>query len=266
MVAACSLVACDKESGSAGDSKTSGNEPGSLEAKAQDIVDKAVAEGEKRAGAKLFDNEVAKNACEILTPALVSTTFGVPEPDLKQMKIMGCTYSAKAVGPEKLLVNASFTTIMMHKSDSVAQAWFANATKGMTREEADRQMDQVTRRAQDHETIDTKTKKRVVGDMGELIKQATSTEGIQYESVEGVGDEARVTTSDGALWVRRGSLTFVVGAYKGTPQPPTDLKGVAVKDMTKKAMQAHKDWMESTVPQRKEAAIKLGKAVVAALP
>jgi hypothetical protein len=42
--------------------------------------------------------------------------------------------------------------------------------------------------------------------------------------------------------------------------------GVAIKDMTKAAMQAGKDWTKDTVPQRTADATKLALAVVEVLP
>jgi hypothetical protein len=211
----------------------------------------------------MFSKETVGKACEILTPALVAQVFGVAETSLKQYKPSGCAYSAEADGK-----NLSVMLAMLNVHDTVpmAETWFQNATRSMSKDEAVRLMQGVTEGAKKREEIDTDTKKKAVGDMGDLVAGSVSEDGVQYEPVASVGDEARVNNSDGGLWVRKGNLTFLVAAYYGPDMPPPNMAGVAIKDMAKAAMKANTEWKKKTVPQRRADATRVAEAVVEALP
>jgi hypothetical protein len=207
--------------------------------------------------------EMASRACEILTPALVAQVFGVEETNLRQDKIMGCIYSSKADGNELL---ARLNMLKSHETEALAEAWFESATRSMSKEEAVQFMQGVTEDAKKREEIDSDTKKKVVDDMGGLLSATVSDDGIQYEPVSGIGDNARVNTSEGSLFVRKGRLTFSIAAYHGPKQPAPNMAGVAINDMARAAMQASEDWKKETVPQRTADATKLALAVVEVLP
>lgn len=211
----------------------------------------------------MVGKEMASRACEILTPALVAQIFGVAEENLRQDKIMGCIYSSKTDGIE---LAAALNMLKSHETEAMAVTWFENATHSMSQEEAVQLMQGVTEGAKKREEIDSDIKKKAVDDMGGLLSAIVSEDGVQYEPVSGIGDDARVNTSSGSLWVRKGSLTFSVAAYHGPKQPAPNFTGVAIKDMAKAAMQASNDWTIKTLPQRRADAIKLAQAVVEALP
>src|SRR3546814_6493344 len=94
-----------------------------------------------------------------------------------------------------------------------------------------------------------------------IVGSGSGSAGIQFEDVEGVGDEARfaLTVGAGDLHVRAGNLYFVASAYAGPGmQMPEKLTGASI-------IAADKQWRRDTVPQRKDAATKLAKAVVQSL-
>ncbi len=250
-----SALGCDK--------KESTTEPSTDTSPEGAQVDEAASE----AGAKgLFDKELRKRACEILSPQLVASTFDVPEAELKQHKISGCIYSWSS-GDQ--IVEARFTTIMVHKTTERAKTWFQNATKNLTTAEAQAQMDEITKRVtarmEEKNQIDPKTTKQVTDLTGGMLAGSGGDEGFQFEDIAGVGDEARFSLSDGVIYVREGNAGFVVGAYKGAAKPPLDMKGVAIKEMPKKAMAEEKAWIKKTLDARKRDAKKLALGVVAAL-
>jgi len=207
--------------------------------------------------------EMAPRACEILTAALVAQVFGVAEASLRQDRIMGCIYSSNTDGDELM---AGLSMLKFHDTEASATTWFENATRSMSKEEAVQFMQGATDDAKKREEIDSDTKKKAVDDIGGLLSATVGEDGIQYKSVSGVGDEARVNTSEGSLFVRKGRLTFSVAAYHGPKQPAPNMSGVAIKDMAKVAMQASKDWTKETVPQRTVDATRLALAVVEVLP
>ncbi len=211
-----------------------------------------------------FDKKLRKEACALLTPKMVADAFGVPAGELKQMKVGGCLYKRKS-GEE--IVEASIMTVRVHDSEKRAAAWFANATKNRTKEEVGKQLEEIKKRAQGHEKIDTKQKKETAGKVVDLVGGMTPDEGFQYEDVPGVGDEARVNVGDGKVRVRLDNLTFAVTAYQGKRAPEPDFSQ-AVGDsqkMVAMAQAAAKRHMKETAPKRRQDATKLAKAIVAAL-
>jgi hypothetical protein len=194
---------------------------------------------------------------------MVAEVFGVAESSLRQDKIMGCIYSSNSEGDE---LSASLSILMMHESEAMAATWFDNATRSLSQDEAVQLMKRATADAKERQEIDTDPKKQVLDDMGSLISSTVSEYGIQYEPVSGIGDDARVNTSEGSLWVRKDSVTFLVAAYHGPRQPAPNMKGVAIKDMPKAAMRANSAWKKATIPQRRADSIKVAQAVVEVLP
>src|SRR3546814_20654594 len=75
--------------------------------------------------------------------------------------------------------------------------------------------------------------------------------GIQFEDVEGVGDEERfaLTVGAGDLHVRVGNLSFTTAAYSGATMPkPERLTGSSM-------LAANKKWRQHTKPPRQEGAL-----------
>lgn len=260
LVCAVALLACDNDSQEAAGT---GNDPtGTLGAAVEGAVDEAVA---KAGGSHLFDPEdkaFRKRACDFLTPELVASSFDVPAAELKQMKIMGCIYTWKS---DAETLDAKLMMIRVHKDVDRASQWFGNATANKTKAELDAEMDVVKGKVKERKELDTDLKKNTAASLTDIAKLGSPDEGVAYEDVPGIGDAARVSSSDGALWVRLDNVTFQVSAYKGPPQPkvkfdPKNLKGIA-----KAAMTAQKKWLAETHDQRKQAALKIAPKVVAAI-
>src|SRR5690606_1870716 len=102
---------------------------------AEESASPATASEERReepSAAARFDKDLRKRTCELLSPGLVSRTFGVPEGELKQLKVMGCTYTWKSDSEE---LEASVTMVRAHASEAAAAQWFQNATADKTAEQ-----------------------------------------------------------------------------------------------------------------------------------
>ena len=207
-----------------------------------------------------FQGDLDKKPCEILTPELVESTFSVPKAELKQMKIMGCIYSWKNEDEE---LQATLTLMRAHKSADVAAQWFANATKGMSAEEAKAVVKEATEKAKKDPKVDTKIEKKAADMVGAAA--VANTTAVRFEEVDGVGDQARVTARDGTLWVRTGNLTFNVSAYKGPKMPGIKFKKMDPKSIMAQSKKANADWMAKTLDQRKTQATELAQVVLGAL-
>jgi hypothetical protein len=238
------------------------------EASAQRAAEKMVDKAADKAGAT-FAKEISKKACEVLTPSMVAETFDVPEGELKQMKIMGCIYSWNRKGDDDpLILEAKLMLLRAHDTVDEARLWFKNATADKTGKELQEDVKKVTEKAKENEDVDTDLKKETVGTIGSLMAEGMK-DGARYESISGIGDEAKVAERDGAVWARVGNLAFTVNAYKGPPQPrlhldPKDMTNV--KEITAKSMQAQKEWLAKTHEERKKASIQLARLVIGALP
>src|SRR3546814_72425 len=135
---------------------------------------------------------------------------------------------------------------------------FRSVTRGMSGADVDRAMAGVKEKAASEGELDTAGKQKAAD---AIVGSTSGSAGIQFEDVEGVGDEARfaLTVGAGDLHVRAGNLYFVASAYAGPGmQMPEKLTGASI-------IAADKQWRRDTVPQRKDAATKLAKAVVQSL-
>lgn len=212
-----------------------------------------------------FAKDMRKKGCELLTPKLVAETFGVPEGELQQTKIMGCIYNWTADGET---VEANITLLRAHKSEKLAAQWLENATQTLTKEQMAAQMQEVKGKVKEREEVDTKLKKETADTLMNVATDMLPDEGVSYEDVDGVGDQARINTGDGTLSVRVDNLTFNVSAFKGKEmeQPEytaADMKNI--KKVTAMAKQAQQTWLKENVDQRRADGIKLAKLIVANL-
>jgi hypothetical protein len=260
LLCAGGLIACDQGSGSKGAAAVA--EPSGVAAAVEKRVDDAV---EKAGGKLLFDpsnKDVRKRACEFLTADMVSKQFGVPAGELEQRKLMGCMYTWSKDGQ---VLDAKLMTIQVHRTDEMAQTWFHNSTATKTKKQLDAEMDLVKKEAQKRKELDTDLKKKTAGTLTDIMKMGSPKEGVSYDDVPGIADEARTSNKDGSLWMRLGNVTFHVAAYKGPeqPRPKFDLKNP--KGIAKAAMEAQKAWLKETLAERKAASKKLAPLVVAAM-
>jgi hypothetical protein len=230
----------------------------------EDAVVKAV---EDKVAAELsdearFEKDMRKQGCELLTAKLVADTFGAPEADLRQTKVMGCIYSWSE-GDQ--MVEAQVMMLRAHKSEKSAARWFGNATRSVTKEEVTAMMETVKEKAKEREEIDTKLKKKTTDQLADVATGMIADEGIQYEDLEGVGEQARVNVGDGSIWVRVDNLTFTVSAYKGKTMTQPHYASMKPKQIIAASTKASKEWMKETAPQRTTDSTTLAKLIVAAL-
>ena len=201
-----------------------------------------------------FDKEMSKAGCELLSPALVSATFDVPAEALRQMKIMGCRYSWES---DTETLEGGISMIRVYKSGAAAAQWFAKATKNKTAEEMQAEMEEISRRLEQSEELETNLQKSVAKSM----LASVGSKAVNFEDVADVGDEARIN-EEGTVYVHVGNMTFMVSAYKGAKAPPVELQGVDMKQWGKVAQEHAAQWTIETASQRKRDGTLLAKAIV----
>lgn len=212
-----------------------------------------------------FEKDIRKKGCEILTPKRVADTFGVPEGELKQQKIMGCAYSWRG---EDQLVEARVLQLRAHKSVENAVRWFDNTTRSQTKEELAEQMQVIKGKVKDHKEVDTKQKKKTTNQLLDIASDMIPEGGVTYEDVAGLGDQARINTNDGTLWIRVANLTFNVAGFKGKPMQKPDYRPADMKDVKKIAAmskKARQGWLKETIDQRRSDGTEVAKLVLAHL-
>lgn len=201
-----------------------------------------------------FDKEMSKAGCELLSPELVSATFDVPAEALMQMKIMGCRYSWES---DTETLEGGISMIRVYKDGAAAAQWFAKATSNKTAEEMKAEMEEISKRMDQSEELDTNLQKSTAKN----ILASIGSKAVSFEDVADVGDKARIS-DEGTVYVLVGNLTFMVSAYKGAKAPPVDLKGVEINQMAKVAQDHAAQWTIETAPQRKKDGAQLAKAIV----
>jgi len=267
LICACGILAGDTSrpaNAEAANAAAKTNSATSIDIEA--VTEKAINDATKEAGAEhLFDPEdksIRKRACDFLTADIISDLFGVPANEFKQIKAMGCIYVWKNDGQ---IMEAKLMMPRVHKTTQGAATWFKNATATRTKEQADAEMDMAKEKLKERKELDTKTKKRTAANLADIVKMSTPDEGVRYEDVAGFGDEARVSSADGAMWIRIQNLTFQLAAYQGPKQPQPQFDPRNPMAIVKAAMDAQRKWLSDTLEQRKNDVKKLAPAVVKAV-
>jgi hypothetical protein len=215
----------------------------------------------KESGAARFDKELRKRACELLTPKMVASTFGVPEAEIKQIKMGGCRYSWKS---DDQILEAAITSISVQRSAAESSTRFKNATKGMSPAEVSAAMAGINAEASKSGKLDTAAKQDAAAAMGAGMMGEVGGGGIQFRDVAGVGDEARVNINDGTVWFRVDNMMAAVEAYHGPKMPRSTSTGDPVGMLAAIQGQAAA-WQKSTLPKREQQSLALAKVVVKAL-
>jgi hypothetical protein len=213
-----------------------------------------------------FDKDIRKQACDILTTERVSELFAVPAGELRQMKIMGCMYTWDKDGE---MLEAKLTMLRAHKSEKSAAQWFKKATRNLTAEEAQAQVDMVFDKVKKKAEEDG-LNAGVSGEQVDTVAKGSSAlvgeDGFQYEDLPGIGSEARISLEDGSIWLRVDNLTFMVGAYKGPEQAELEFNTTDLKEYARIAQEAQRAFVKETFNQRKEDALKVAELVIDELP
>ncbi|MCA9660596.1 MAG: hypothetical protein KC486_19805 [Myxococcales bacterium] len=140
------------------------------------------------ASAKIFDEELRKKPCELLTKAMVAKVAGVGEDALEVREISGmCLYEWEAG-------NASLGFVRVKKSAEMAATYFANAHMDMSGEEVAAAFDKIGDEAkkkleEDAEDGEAKAAPEHVKPVTKAMGGAFAG-GMQFEAVDGLGDAA----------------------------------------------------------------------------
>jgi len=245
LVPALLLAAC----GGSGDSATSSQDAPAGQA----ASDKPVADSAS------VDAAIKKNPCELAPAEMVAGLFDVPVADLERESSMSsaCVYSWEN-GDETERLDVEVTVSDVGEDAERTASNFRAVTRGMSGADVDRAMAGVKERAAGEGELDSAGKRKAAD---AIVGSTSGSAGIQFEDVARVGDEARfaLTVGAGDLHVRAGNLYFTASAYSGPGmEMPEKMTGASI-------MAADKQWRQDTMPQRKEAAIKLAQAVVQSL-
>lgn len=203
--------------------------------------------------ASRFTKDIGKG-CDLLTAELVASTFDVPAESLNQTKMMGCIYTW---GNDTQELKAVLLMVRVHKDTAAAAAWFAKSTKSLSAEESQAQMDEVAKRLEEREELNTTAEKSLV----KVVLDAAGSKAVVFEDVANVGDEAR--SNAGGISVRVSNLTFNLSAYYGPTQPEAKLAGLNVNEMIEVSKKQAQEWEAKTAPQRTQDSAKLARAMIA---
>lgn len=202
------------------------------------------------AAAAPFDTSIQDRPCEALTAQMVADVLDVGADRLEQSQPLDalCSYEMEEDG-DTLQVEV---TLDARESVDAAAAYFSAATRSMSREE----LEEAMKTLQDMSAEDESDGQEEVTDG---IASGLMQDGIQFEDVEGVGDEARFEPSNGSLHLRKGNLLIDLSAFHGPKMPLPDK---ITSDTIMKAMNA---WLQDTMDTRKKQAVALAGAVLADL-
>lgn len=252
---ALALLGCDKKS------EENADEAAKKQAKAEpEAGDDAKPQSDGKAFTK--DNFNRKMACDVLTADMVAKALEVPAGELKQNTVMGCGYQWEN---DTQQADAGFRMLTVYDDEETAKTRFANMTKGMSQEEIKAAMEGIKDKAEKDGAIKGAGAEKAADEIGGAVVDSAGAGGFVYEDATGIGDEARVLTNDGTVYVRVRNVTFTVTGFKlDNPEtPPLDPKDP--QGSIKKQSAALMQWVTDTAPQRAESAKVLAKAVVEAL-
>lgn len=210
-------------------------------------------------GSTVFKKEHTKKRCEGFTPEFVAGVFGFDVAKLEKQQPkegkLKCNYSWNE-GDEVFFARVG--TMWVKKDEKSAKSHYDKATASKTQAEVEAEMKMVRKEAEKKDELKTATGKKVTKTATGAFADLTQ-EGVTYDVIEGIGDEAKVSSRDGSVWVRIGNAHLIFNAYRGPKKSNLTKDGRPVTDM--KAIMAHeREWIQSTLAQRKEASTKLAKA------
>jgi hypothetical protein len=244
--------ACDSEKEAAGDSApTKAAESGAASAPADVTATPATG------GGNTYSKEARKKKCDAFTREFAAGVFEFPVDRLKPEdpnRKKRCRFSWNHEGKS---FYAGIEGLGVKKDEKRAKMWFKNqtATKTQAEVEADgREVAKAVDESKDEKLKDPQGKavaKTTIGVMTQM-----TTEGVSWEDVPGLGDEARVNNQNGMVRIRDGNALIVVSAFlvpEDSPYtgPPTDISAITVHN---------RKWVEATIEERKAASIKLARA------
>lgn len=271
----CSLplltVACDGSDGSKADggkkadASKEGGEPAKGAAAGKTAPGGDDAKGGQGAApsgsGKVFTKEDRKERCAKLTPELLAELYDFPVERLDEQRPKPekrrCNYQWSE-GDE--LFFARVGTMWVKKDEEGAKQHYATATADKAQKQIDKEMADAAEQAGNRPEMDSKTKKDVAKTATSAFAMATE-EGVTYEAIPGIGDEAKVSSRDGSVWVRIGNAHLMFTAYRG-PDKELLLEGGRPVGNIDKIMAHEREWVQATFDERKAASLELAKAYV----
>ena len=89
-----------------------------------------------------------------------------------------------------------------------------------------------------------------------MMAASTPEGGLRHETVEGLGDEAKIDNENATLRIRSGNMVFYIRAYNGPKKPRPRTADID------EIMAAERAWNAKVLPDRTRAAIELAREVV----
>lgn len=202
----------------------------------------------------MFDPALEDQPCKIVTAELAATALDVPEDSIEQSNVIAsqCSYELVDEGDETLSVEI---TIDAYDTDEGAAEEFRNAARSVSSEEITDTMAVIKEMLDDGDSQNANAQQ----DAAEGVASGLAQNGIQFEDVNGIADQARFDTSDDTLQLQQGNLRIKLRAFHGPAMPIPD-------EITQKTMKKLLNtWMQDTMTERKQQAIDLAKVTLAAL-
>ena len=243
LVPALLLVACGGAGDSAGDSAGASTSPVSQAASDNPAADSTQ-----------VNTAIRNNPCELAPPEMVAALFEVPVAELERTT-SGSSACAYQWENDTRRLDVRVQVAGIDEDAARVTSNFRSATRGMSGADLDSAMTGIREQAAEDGGMDTAGKREAAD---AVVDSSGDSTGIRFEDVDGVGNEARLALSVGAgeLHVRAGNLYFVASAYLGPEmQMATGMSAGSI-------LAADRQWRRETMPQRRQAAIKLAQAVV----
>lgn len=194
-----------------------------------------------------FDTSISDKPCDIVTANMVATTFDIPEKNLEQSKPMpsACSYEMEDNG--KILSVYLIANVFENKKTAAES--FHDSTRSLSAQEM---TEKLKAAGVEFDESDIKFAR----DMGLPDPRPT---GLQFEDVNGIADQARFLTDEGSLYFLQDNLQIILNAFYGPDMVLTDQSSFEALEKETST------WKKDTMDERKEQAITLAKAALAAL-
>jgi hypothetical protein len=207
------------------------------------------------AGPRTYPKDARKQKCDALTNEFVAELFEFPVDRLKPedpSRKKKCRFSWNHEGQTFF---AHFGSLSVKKDEDRAKLWFKNQTESKTQEQVEADAKQIAEKLGKEEKLDSPTAKATTKTAMNAFAGMT-TDGVTWNDVPGLGDEARVNDSNGIVRIRDGNALIWMSAYLVPEEPPytgppTDISAITAHN---------RKWIQETIEQRKAASIKLARA------
>lgn len=200
---------------------------------------------------RTFAKSLLEAPCELTPTTMLAGLFDIPADEIEQTPIdlLGAYCSSEWDGNDKTF-SMDVSVQVFDDAEQAAQR-FAKATRSVTDEEMAAAVNTLKRQAGNDGDASDSEKKETEGILGAIGKQ-----GIKFEGVAELGDEARFKVSSGDLLTRVGNMILTITAYYGEEMLLPDDFSVAAVTKNSTA------WTKRTMPTRKQQASEVTQAVI----